>query len=298
MTKRPLPFPATSRRTALLAAAVALLSAAPLWAANVDYTSLAGLKAQGLQKFLDDAKDQGYEPVYLNGYDVGDHVEYAGVAIKDPDKKQFESKFDMTNDEYNEFFKEMSAKAFRPTCVSGYHTKEGPRFAAVWVTTKFDKNKVEFKGKHGQTEKEFDDTVKALHKDGYVPVNVTAYQGPDGAVRYTSLFVVPGKNQEWETKHNLTADQYQAQVDKWVNNGWRLTKVHVYDSPDGLRFLATARLADYDKKYVWEAHHDMNGNQYQKMFDKLAGEDFRPGCICGYRDGGQVKFAVIWSKEK
>ncbi len=141
MTPRPLPFSALTRRTALLAAAVALLFAVPLPAADVDYTSLAGLKTQGFQKFLDDARDQGYEPVYINGYDVGDHAEYAAVAIKDPDKKPFESKFDMTDDDYKDFFKEMSKKAFHPTFVSGYHTRRGPRFAAVWVSIK-DKNTV------------------------------------------------------------------------------------------------------------------------------------------------------------
>ncbi len=101
-----------------------------------------------------------------------------------------------------------------------------------------------------------------------------------------------------ETRYNLTADQYEAQLDIWRTNGFRIAKVHVYDSPDGLRFLATARQSDYDKKYVWQEHHDMTGNQYQKQFDKLGGDGFRPGCICGYRDGGEVKFAVIWSKEK
>ncbi len=197
METRPFPSPAAPRRTALLAAAVALLFAAPLRAANVEYTSLAGIKAAGLQKFLDDAKDQGYEPVYINGYDVGDHAEFAGVAIKDPDKKPFESKFDMNNDEYKAFFKEMSGKGYRPTVVSGYHTKAGPRFAAVWVSTKFDKHKVEWKAKHSQLEKDYDDTVKAMRKDGYVPGSVTAYQGPDGAVRYTSLFYQNTAKELW-----------------------------------------------------------------------------------------------------
>ena len=299
MTTRPFPFRATSRGTALAAAAVALLSTASLPAANVEYFSRAGVTAKGFQKFLDDAKDQGYEPAYINGYEVGDHVEYAGVAIKDPDKKPFDSRFDMNDEEFKDYFKEMGKKDFRPTCVSGYHTKEGPRFAAVWVSTKFDKNPVMWHTRHSQGEKEFDDTMKSMRKDGYVATNVTAYQGPDGAVRYTSLFAMPAsKNVEWETRHNLTAEHYQDQLDKWHSDGFRVVKVHVYDSPDGLRYLATARQTAYDKKFVWQEHHDMTGAQYQKRFDELGNDGFRPGCICGYRDGGEVKFAVIWSKEK
>ena len=54
---------------------------APVWGAN-PYYSLAGVKASGIQKFIDDAKSQGYEINGINGYQFGDHKEYAGVAVK------------------------------------------------------------------------------------------------------------------------------------------------------------------------------------------------------------------------
>lgn len=294
MKTRPLPSPATSRRIALTAA-IALLFAGPLRAAP-EYTSLSGVKAGRFQKWLDDAKDQGYEPSYINGYEVGDHVEYAGVAIKDSNKKPFDSRFDMTAKEWGDYAKEMKKKNFRATCISTYHTKEGPRFAAVWVSTKFDKNPVRWHASGGQLGKEYEDAVQAMRKDGFVPVNVTAYQGPDGAVRYEALFGQPPPEVEFETRYDLTADKYQAQLDIWQKNGFRPLKVHVYESPDGLRFLATARKPAVNKNTVWEEHHDMTGNQYQKQFDKLAEDGFIPNCICGYRDGGEVKFAVIWGK--
>ena len=178
LTSRPPPSPASSRRTALVAAAVCLLCATPLWAATGEYTSLAGLKAAGFQKFFDDAKAQGYTPVYINGYDVGDHTEYAGVAVKYAKKQPFEARYDLTDDDYKDFFKDMSKKGWRAVIVSGYHTKGGPRFAAVWVD---NKDKLEWKGKHNQSQKEYEDTVAAMHASGFEPTSVTAYQGADGA---------------------------------------------------------------------------------------------------------------------
>ena len=296
MSIRPFPFRAASRWTALAAAAVALLFAASLRAAEPEYISLAGLKAGGFQKFLDDAKSQGYEINYVNGYDVGDHAEFAGEAIKDPAKREFEARFNMSSDEYRDWYHDMKEKGLRPTIVSGYHTKGGPRFAAVFVKDiKPFKRAVE--GRHNQTQEEFEKEVTKQHDSGLEPVCVTAYQGADGAPRYTSLFYEPGPKETWANRHNMTDVQYQKQIDKWKKGGFRPMKVHVYDTPDGLRFLAIARKVDNDP-YAWEARHDLTGKEYQQEFDKLGGDGYRPGPICGYLKGGELHFAAIWVKRE
>jgi hypothetical protein len=294
MTIGPSPSPAALRRAAL-AAAVCLLLAAPLRAADIEYYSLANLKTQGFQKFLDDARDQGYEPVYINGYEVGDHTEFAGVAIKNPDdKRQFEYRFDITDEEYRDYFKEMSEKGFRPGCVTGYHTKKGTRFAVVFVK---DKNRREWRAKHNQTQQEFEDTLAAMRRDGFVLTHATAFQAVDGGVRYTSLFYEPARGQKWENRHNMTGDQLTEQMDKWRSRDFRAAKIHAYDTPDGLRFLAIAVKPERDT-LLWQERHDMSGREYQKQYDKLGNDGYRPGCICGYRDSGEVRFAVIWVKNK
>ena len=130
MKTRMFPSPLATRPAVLLATAVCLLGAVPVWGAN-PYYSLAGVKASGIQKFIDDAKSQGYEINGINGYQVGDHIEYAGVAVKNA-KVQCEARFDLTEDEYKDYIKEMGDKGFRPYGQSAYHTNKGPRFASSW----------------------------------------------------------------------------------------------------------------------------------------------------------------------
>ena len=133
MKTRTLPFPVPTRRFALLAVAVCLLYTAPLRAAD-EYYSLAGLKAAGFQKWIDKAKSQGYEIIYVNGCQVGDHVEYAGVAYKHPDSKvQGDARFDMTEQEYRDYNDEMRKKGFRPIGTSGYHTQRAATLPPPFV---------------------------------------------------------------------------------------------------------------------------------------------------------------------
>jgi hypothetical protein len=273
--------------------------AAPLWAADApEYMSLAGLKAQGFQKFLDDARDQGYEVNYINGYEVGDHVEFAGVAIKlaPGDKRQYDAKFDLTEDEFRDYIDDMGKRGFRPMGVSGYHTKKGTRFAAAWIK---DSVKLQWKTRVNQPHKEYEDTVAAMRDDGLVPFAVSAYLGADGDVRYTSVFCKPLKGEAWDYRHNMTAAQFDDQLDKWHADGFRLMRVHAYETPDGLRFLAVVRnRSGYDGGFVWKVRHGMTGDEYQKEFDKMANEGYSPNSICGYRAGGEVRFVVNWEKRK
>lgn len=295
MTNRPFPFRAASRWTALAAAAVVLLFAASVQAAekNPEYTSLAGVKTEGIQKWLDDAKSQGYVPIYLNGCTVGDHVEFGGVAVKDPTVEQVEYRLNLNEDEYDEFAKDMTKKGFRPGPLSGYMAGKGIRFATLW---RKDNNKAPHPTpKINLTVKQFEDTIADMRKKGMDPHGTSAYRGADGAVRYIAGFTERGKGQHWEERHDLTADDYQTQLDHWSSNDYKLSSVHVYETPDGTRFMATAVKEDGDS-FMWQERHGITGEQYQKTFDKLGEDGYRPRSICEYLEDGKPHFAITWIK--
>ena len=279
-----------TRRAVPLAAAVCLLCAAPVWAAN-PYYSLAGLKAAGIQKFIDDAKSQGYEIAGINGYQVGDHIEYAGGAVKNPNA-QTEARFDLTEGEYMNYIKEMRDKGFHPYGQSTYHTKKGPRFASAWCMDKF---KPAWDIKINQTEKDFKSALADKRTAGMVLWNATAYQGSDGAPRFTSVFI-EHKDATYENGHNLTADKLNEKLDHWHSDGFFLLKIHAYGTPDGLRFLAIARKDKGSKNLDWKVRIGMTGDQYQKEFDKMAGQGYGVGNICGYLDGGETHYLARWVK--
>ena len=293
-------LPRLARQAALTAAAVALLFAAPLRAADSDYTALAGVKADGFQKWLDDARDQGYVPRCISGYDANGHAEFAGLATRADEKgTRFEARYDMSLDQVQKTTAQMSKKGFYPYFLSSYLDGKSPRFTAVWVDAK--RFAMAMKFRYAMTMDEYQEAARAMHKDGLEPVVVTAYLDPDdGKIRVSAAFY-NGGGRDWDIHFDMTIDQYQDAVENWQSKGLRPRYVSVYDTPDGPRFIATGvREKDPSSPYAAVAleRHGMTGAKYQKEFDKQAADGFAPICVCGYREGGEVRFAAIWSKKK
>ena len=259
---------------------------------TAEYTSLAGVKATGFQKWIDDAHDQGYQPNYVNGYDVGDHAEFAGVAVKDPTVEEFDYRLNITADEFDQFQDEMTKKGFRSGFISGYMAGKGRALQQFGK----DKNKHPVvPAEINLTRKQFEESVAEMRKKGMDPHGTSAYQGADGAVRYLVGFTQRGKGQHWEERHDLSEGDFEAQVKRWSANDFVVSSLHAYNTPDGLRWMATAVKED-NPVVVGKERHGMTGDEYQKAFDKLGEEGYRPRTICEYLDDGQPRFAVIWFK--
>ena len=152
--------------------------------------------------------------------------------------------------------------------------------------------------KLNQMDKEFEKALAEKRDAGMFPWGVSAYQGNDGGVRFTSVFFAPNKDQTVDFGYNLTAEQLQDQLDRWDSKDFHPWRIHAYNTPDGLRYLVIARKSPWDSGTAVKVHYGLTGNQYQKAFDELAAQGYSPICICGYHDGEDVKFAVLWRKKK
>ena len=259
MTTRPLPSFAASRRTALAAAAVCLLFAAPLRAAP-EYLSLAGLQADGFQKWIDETRDQGYRPVYVNGYDAGDHVEFAGVAIKDD--QPWEAKYNLTAGELQKAIDENKKKGLRPGTISGYLSGKRPRFTVTFIK---DRGNVQWDIRHNITHKDYIKELHATQQNGLRPHMVSGYADADGDIHFTTLFVrMNDKDEVWDSPHDMSEDKFQDKIDQWKDKGLRPTDISVYDTPDGPGFTAVGLKWDSSpkgavKEWVVAPRHDGPG---------------------------------------
>jgi hypothetical protein len=284
MTPRPSPSRAALRRTALAAAAVCVLCAAPLRAA--EYLTVAGRDAEAFQKWIDEIRHNDMRPIYVNGYNTGDSTEFAGVAVPNPNGLKWEAKIHLTSDDYKDQFDVMKDKGFRPLTVSGYINNGRRRYTAVFVK---DDKPIKCEARHNQTRKEFDETLKNMRKNGMRPSIVTGCVDSDGDVHFTSLFVDAG-DRDWQIKRDLSAAKYSDQVGEWLNNGYRPTDVSVYDTDDGPRFTVVAVKDDHS----WVAVAGMSRDKYQDKLKDKEKDGFRPVAICGYRDGGKVNYAALF----
>ncbi len=97
----------------------------------------------------------------------------------------------------------------------------------------------------------------------------------------------------WVARHDLTADQFQAEWNRLAGLGYRPTHV------DGYTVAGQARYAG-----IWEqapgppliAKHGLTSAQYQAEFTRVTGLGYRPVVVSGYEIGGQAHFAAIWEQ--
>ena len=98
----------------------------------------------------------------------------------------------------------------------------------------------------------------------------------------------------WVARHGLTSSQYQAEFDKWVGAGYRLTSVSGYDAGGTARYAAIWRKTAGP---AWQARHGLTSAQYQSAFDALRARGYRPIVVDGYEVGGTVGYAAIFIRD-
>ena len=101
-------------------------------------------------------------------------------------------------------------------------------------------------------------------------------------------------SQNWVARHNLSSAQYQTEVNKWVNLGYRLTQVSGYSDNGQDRYAA---IFEQESGPQWAARHGLTSAQYQTEFNTLTGQGYRPIQVSGFASGNQAKFAAIFVKE-
>jgi CubicO group peptidase (beta-lactamase class C family) len=104
----------------------------------------------------------------------------------------------------------------------------------------------------------------------------------------------PAGSTAWVARHGLTGAQYQAEFDKWVGQGYRLTYVNGYSVGAEARYAAI-----WDKVpsgTAWVARHGLTSAQYQTEFNSLTAQGFRPVLVSGYGLGGADHYAAIFEK--
>ncbi len=108
------------------------------------------------------------------------------------------------------------------------------------------------------------------------------------AAIWTKLGPVP-----FIARHGLTGAEYQAEFDKHLNDGFRLTSVSGYEVGGQPHFAAIWRKQPGG---ALTARHGLTAAQYQAEFDKNAAAGLTLAWVDGYTVGGADFYAAIWEK--
>ena len=145
--------------------------------------------------------------------------------------------------------------------------------------------------RHGLTGDEYQAEFDKLVAEGLRLTDVTGYSS-NGQARYAAIWD-DTPSPEWTARHGLTGAGYQAAFDDLVGQGFRLVQVNGYEVDGEPRYAAIwHRTGGPD----WVARHGLTGSQYQAAFDDFLGQGYRLVHVSGYSDGGDARYAAIWTK--
>ena len=182
----------------------------------------------------------------------------------------------------------------RPTCISGYDTPEGPRYAAVWEKQLSAQLSAQWSTGHGMTDAEYHERGNALTNWNIFPVFVSGFMS--GGVRYYnaiwdyrsrghSVSVLGASRNTLDTLNLLREAQ-----------GYALTYVSTFTEDDLPRYNAIWTRGAFGLPNEFEARYGLTAAQYQSQFNQLAGAGYRLTAQTVSFEGGVERIAAVFRK--
>lgn len=203
----------------------------------------------------------------------------------------YQVRINMTSQQYQQTFDDLTSKGFRLSGVSGYNVGGQERYAATFTKVPMP-GMTGWVARHGMTSQQYQQAFdQYVGQQGYRLVDVSGYNA-GGSAHYAALFVkAPGA--AFVARHGLTSDQYQQAFNQYVSQGYRLTHVSGYGVNGQAQYAA---IWEKNNGTPFVARHGMTSDQYQAAFNQYTSQGYRLTDVCGYEVGPQVLYAAVWTK--
>jgi hypothetical protein len=255
-----------------LAAAEPRFAAIFLKDAGADWVARHGMTAKAYQAEFDAQVAKGLRLVGVSGYESDGQTNFAALWERRSGPAWI-ARHGLTGAQYQQQFDALTAKGYRLVFVNGYPENGVAHYAAI-----FEKSAgPAWEARHGLTAAEYQTTFDALLAKGYALKLVSGYTVA-GDTRYAAIFEKGGVD-AWVAKHGMTADAYQAEFDAESASGFRLRYVNGYRIGGQPAFAA---IWDATPSAPWIARHNLTSAEYQKEFDSLVAQGYRPIDVSGY----------------
>ncbi|WP_199338648.1 serine hydrolase [Nostoc sp. FACHB-145] len=249
-----------------------------------------GLTAEQYQSEFNKYTAQGFRPVQVSGYGVGNQDFYAVIFKKTANAPEWVARHGLTSEQYQSEFNKYTAQGFRPVQVSGYGVGNQDLYAVIFEKTV---NAPAWVARHGLTAEQYQSEFNKYTAQGFRPVDVSGYTVGNQDL-YAVIFEKTANAPAWVARHGMTSEQYQSEFDKYINQGFRLTKVSGYSLNGQDRYTA---LWEKSESGAWVARHGMSSVVYQDEFDRYFYQGYRPVWVNGYTVNGEDRYAAIWESQ-
>jgi DNA-binding transcriptional regulator of glucitol operon len=195
-----------------------------------------GMTASDYQsKFNAYVSDQAFRLTLVNGYTV-DGVEFYCAIWDQSPSPPWVSKHGLTSSEYQSASDDFTSQGYVLTHVSGYSVGKDARYAAIWTKTD---DEVPWVTRHGLNSADYQAAFDHYVGLGYRLELVSGY-AIDGVDLCAGIWRKRPSG-PWVARHGITAQEYQAEFDRYASNGYVLRVVSGYNSAEGERYAAILR---------------------------------------------------------
>ncbi len=276
-----------TRRSAILttSAAVVAAGASSVLAAPFAWQARNGINADQYQATFNALTAQGYRLALVDGYNVDGTATFAAI-FNQTGGPPWVAHHNMTADQYQQTFDQLTAQGYRLSKVSGYGPGGVPLYAAIWTQV----SGPAWEAHHGLTAGQFQQTFNQLTAQGYRPVWVNAYNVA-GVPYFAAIFEQLPNSPAWISRHGMTSGQYQAAFNLAVAQGYHLRMVSGY-ALGGVAYFAA--IWDQGNFPAWQARNNLNGAEFQAAFDTFTQQGMRLIDVSGYEVAGEVLYAGLW----
>lgn len=188
-----------------------------------------GLSAARYQAAVDEFDGRGMRPTHISVANVDGEPTFTAIWERQPGLP-WEARHDLTPDEYQALFSDLSSKGFRPRCLAGYEADGEPRFACVWDQYEGPP----WQAWHGLTAEEYQAKFNDLADKGFRIVQLCGYSV--GGTPYYAGIWEESLGHGLQARHGLSAGDYQASFDEMVGAGYRLVDVSGFAARRGTLF--------------------------------------------------------------
>ncbi len=275
---------AASARTAIAATLTASLLIQTADAGG--WVARHGMTGAGYQKTFNAQVDNGLRLATVDGAATAQGMRYAAIWEKKVGRRWI-ARHGMSAAQYQAEVTQKHANGYRliDISASGRGNDHGT-FAALWV-----KAGGAWVARHGLTSAQYQQAFDKFTQQGYRLRDVEGYMTKQG-LRYAALWA-KGGNGGFVARHGMSGQSYQAKFDQYTAQGFRLTHVDGYWTPNGVRYAAIWEMAGNG---AFVARHGMTGSSYQSAFDTYVGQGYALKHVSSYWDGSQVRYAAIWNR--
>ncbi len=245
-----------------------------------------GLPERDYQCFFDQARNAGYEPAWVDGFNHKGKV-YFNAVFRPKSGAKWAAFHNLSGSAYQSKFDQYTKTGFRPTQIESYRKGSSARYAVICKKGSGPRVAAYHGLSPAAHQKRFDD----LTKKGWRPKNISVVS-VRGSRKYTGLYEKTSIG-SYVSKSFVSVGDYQKFFNENQKKGRQVAYLAAYEHKGKPYFSV---IWNSKTKGAYRARHNLSGSKYQTEWKSAVQSGYRTRNVTGYSSGGTIRYAAVWRK--